>query len=252
MVIAGVRIPMAWALLFWAAVWEFVGRTESVFIITPLSDVLSKLIEILPKGNFHEAMIITGITFGVGMLFAIVFGVAMGFIMGLNKTANGLLGMWVNIFAAAPLSSLVPVLILLFGFDMKTIIITVVLFSIWIIALDTYAGVRHVSPSLLEMGRSFGATRWQICYKIIFLAALPEILAGIRMGFIRAVKGVVIGQLLISVVGIGQLFRIYIRSFLMSEFWALALVLFVVALGMAAIIGKLEKSIEYYASARTE
>ncbi|MDH3714743.1 MAG: hypothetical protein OET44_12945 [Gammaproteobacteria bacterium] len=72
------------------------------------------------------------------------------------------------------------------------------------------------------------------------------------MGFIRAVKGVVIGQLLISVVGIGQLFRIYIRSFLMNEFWTLALVLFVVALGMAAVIGLLEKRIEYYASARTE
>ena len=252
MVIAGVRIPMAYALLFWAGIWELVGRTESVFIITPLSSVVVALIALLPQGSFHEAMIITGITFGAGMAFAIVFGVALGFIMGLNRTANGLFGMWVNIFASAPLSSLVPVLMLLFGFGMKTIIITVVLFSVWIISLDTYAGVRHVSPSLVEMGRAFGATRWQICYKILFLAALPEILAGIRMGFIRAVKGVVIGQLLISVVGVGQLFGIYIRSFLMNEFWALALILFVIALVMAAIIGLLEKRIEYYASARTE
>ena len=252
MIIAGVRIPMVYSLLFWAAIWEVVGHTESVFIITPLSSVVMALFELLPQSSFHEAMLITATTFGIGMFIAIILGVVLGFAMGLNRTANGLLGMWVNIFASAPLSSLVPVLMLLFGFGTKTIIITVVLFALWIITLDTYAGVRHVSPSLIEMGRSFGATRWQICHKILFFAALPEILAGIRMGFIRAVKGVVIGQLLISVVGIGQLFGIYIRSFLMNEFWALALVLFVIALGMASIIGLLEKRIEYYASARAE
>ncbi|MDH3714742.1 MAG: hypothetical protein OET44_12940, partial [Gammaproteobacteria bacterium] len=49
--------------------------------------------------------------------------------------------MWVNNFAAAPLSSLVPVSILLLGFGMKTIVITVVLFAVWIIALDNYAAV---------------------------------------------------------------------------------------------------------------
>lgn len=252
MVVLGYRIPMAYALIFWAIIWEILGRTEAIFIVTPLTGVVEALVQLLPQGSFHEAMRITAIAFFAGMFFAIVIGVALGFLMGLSKTANGLLDMWVNIFASAPLSSLVPVLMLLFGFGMKTIIITVVLFAVWIITLDTYAGVRHVSPSLIDMGRSFGATRWQICYKVLFLAALPEILAGIRMGLIRAVKGVVIGQLLISVVGIGQLFGIYIRSFLMDEFWALTLILFVLALGLASLIGLLEQRIEYYASARTQ
>ena len=66
-------------------------------------------------------------------------------------------------------------------------IVTVVLFAIWIIALDTYAGVRHISPSLIEMGESFGANRWQLYSNVLFWAAMPEILAGIRMGLIRAV-----------------------------------------------------------------
>jgi len=50
-----------------------------------------------------------------------------------------------------------------------TIIVTVVLFAIWIIALDTYAGVRDISPSLDEMGHSFGASRWQLLTTVLSL-----------------------------------------------------------------------------------
>ncbi len=79
---------------------------------------------------------------------------------------------------------------------------------------------------------------------------MPEILAGIRMGLIRAVKGVVIGQMLISVVALGQMFARYSRSFLLEEFWALTLILFAFALGLSSLIGWVEKRVEYYAGSR--
>ena len=74
------------------------------------------------------------------------------------------------------------------------------LFAIWVITLDSRAGIMHVSPSLTEMADSFGAKRWQLYTKILLFAALPEILAGIRLGLIRAVKGVVTGELRVRVV----------------------------------------------------
>ena len=64
------------------------------------------------------------------------------------------------------------------------------------------------------------------------------------------VKGVVIGQLLVSVIALGQMFTRYSRSFLMEEFWALTLVLFIFALGLSALLGLLEQRVEYYAGAR--
>ena len=67
--------------------------------------------------------------------------------------------MWVNIFSSAPLSALVPVLMILFGFGETTIVAAVFLFAVWIIVLDTRAGVRHIAPSLIEMARSYGASR---------------------------------------------------------------------------------------------
>jgi NitT/TauT family transport system permease protein len=81
-------------------------------------------------------------------------------------------------------------------------------------------------------------------------AALPEILAGIRIGFIRGVKGVVIGQLLVSVIGYGEMFELYSRNFLMAEFWALTILLFAFAMLVAEGVGSIEKRVGYYAGAR--
>lgn len=250
MVVFGYRIPAFYSLILWAAVWEIVGRYELVFIFPAFSSVLVEFWNLFGEGAFHRAALGTLKAFCWGMFYAIIGGIALGILMGRVEAANRLLGMWVNIFASAPLSSLVPVLMLLFGLGQTTIIITVVLFAIWIITLDTTAGVKHVSRSLVEMGHSFGANKWQLLYKIIFWAALPEILAGVRMGFIRAVKGVVIGQLLVSIIDFGRMFSTYSRNLYMEEFWALTLVLFIFALGVSSLIGEMEKRVEYYAGQR--
>lgn len=250
MTLFGYRIPTFAAVLLWGALWEAIGQSGSVFILPPLSSVLIAFVELVQRGNFHAAAWLTLKTFCYGMGLAVVVGITLGFLMGRVETANRLLGMWVNIFASAPLSSLVPVLMLLFGLGETTIIVTVFLFAVWIITLDTFAGVRHVNPSLLEMGQSFGASQPQLYAKLIFWAALPEILAGIRLGLIRAVKGVVIGQLLVSVVAFGELFATYSRNFAFEKFWALAIVMFAFALGLSGLIGKLEQRVEYYAGSR--
>ena len=100
------------------------------------------------------------------------------------------------------------------------------------------------------MARCFGARRYQLYTKVLLLSALPEILAGVRLGAIRGVKGVVIGQLLIAILGVGELFELYSQHFLMEEFWALVLVVFMFAFVISEAIAFLERRIEYYASAR--
>jgi NitT/TauT family transport system permease protein len=245
----GFRVPKWAALVFWAALWEIVGRFELLLLFPPLSEVLMTLPQVLGTPSFAEAARITVASYLAGLGLAVVVGVGLGMLMGLVKAADQLLNMWVNIFLSAPLSALVPVIMILFGMGMPTVIVTVFMFAVWIIALDTRAGVLHVSPSLLEMSRSFGASRWER-FRIILLSALPEILAGIRLGVIRGVKGVVIGQLLVSIIGVGALFSIYSQNFLMAHFWALILILFAFALTLAHLVGRLEARIEYYAGAR--
>jgi NitT/TauT family transport system permease protein len=246
----GFHLPMMSSLILWILVWEIVGRAELVLLFPPFSGVVLSLFDLVQTPKFLTATWTTLRTFGIGMALAVAVGVPLGILMGRVKAAENLLGMWVNIFVSAPLSALVPVLMILFGMGETTIVVSVFLFAVWIIVLDTQAGVKSIAPSLIEMSRSFGAKQPALYAKIILWAALPEILAGIRLGFIRGVKGVVIGQLLVSIIGYGELFELYSRSFLMEEFWALTLVLFIFALIFAELIGMLEKRIEFYAGVR--
>ena len=246
----GYRVPMMASLIVWCLIWELVGRSGALFLIPPLSDVLVAAVALVQTGTWQSAAVTTLNSFLLGMFFAIIFGVFLGVVMGRFKAADDLFGIWVNIFVSAPLSALVPVLMILFGMGETTVVVTVFLFAVWIIVLDARAGIQSVPPSLIEMGRSYGASSFELYTKIILLAALPEILAGIRLGVIRGVKGVVIGQLLVSIIGYGELFELYSRNFDMENFWALTIILFAAAMLLSTLIETIEKRVEYYAGVR--
>lgn len=250
MTLYGWKIPKMASLLVWVVLWEIVGRFELVMLFPPFTEVLAALGDVVTSASFGEAMAITVWSYLGGLALALVVGIPLGFLMGMVPAADKMLNMWVNTFLSAPLSALVPIFMILFGLGTPTVIVTVFMFAVWIIVLDTRAGVAHVSPSLLEMSRSFGASRVERA-RIILLAALPEILAGVRLGMIRGVKGVVIGQLLVSIIGVGALFALYQQNFLLAHFWALVLLLFALALTLAELVARLEKRIEYYAGVRS-
>jgi len=250
MYIFGYRLPGMSSLLLWGLLWEIIGRIEFSFFVPPLSQVLVTLFDIIDSPAFIKALKETGYAFASGVFFAVSIGIPTGILMGKNRLLDELLLPWVNIFLSAPLTALVPVLMVLFGFGMKSIIITTTLFAIWIIILNARAGVMQINRSLLEMADSFGASSWDAFTKIYFWAALPEILGGVRIGIIRAVKGVIIGQLLISVAGFGALFELYSNNFLMKHFWAVLLVLFAMAFSIAEFLAYLERRVSYYAAKR--
>lgn len=246
----GLQLPMMTSLLIWAVLWEIAGQLDLTILLPPLSSVLAKMVEIVPTPAFLSAFGVTARAFLVGTGIAVLAGVPIGILMGKSTLIDRLFLPWVNMFLSAPLTALVPVLMVLFGVGEQTVIITTTLFAIWIIVLNARAGVRQISPSLVEMARSFGAGPLAAFAKIYIWAALPEILAGVRIGFIRAVKGVIIGQLLVSIVGFGRLFELYSSNFLMEHFWALLLVLFFFAFVLAELLAALERRFAYYASSR--
>ena len=246
----GYRLPGMSSLIVWGLLWELIGRMGVTFFVPPLSEVMTTLFEIIGTAAFQKALAETAYAFSAGVFFAVTIGIPTGILMGKSRLLDELLLPWVNVFLSAPLTALVPVLMVLFGFGMKSVIITTTLFAIWIIILNSRAGVRQINRSMVEMAQSFGASPLDAFLKIYFWAALPEILSGVRIGVIRAVKGVIIGQLLISIVGFGALFELYSANFLMSHFWAVLIVLFAMAFTISEILAYLERRVAYYAAKR--
>jgi NitT/TauT family transport system permease protein len=250
MTLFGHKLPGMSSLILWGILWEIVGLLDLTFFVPPLSEVLATLFSIIGTPVFLKALSETAYAFAMGVLAAVVIGVPVGILMGKNRLIDELLLPWVNVFLSAPLTALVPVLMVLFGFGLKSIVITTALFAIWIVILNARAGVMQINRSLVEMANSFGASPFDAFFKIYFWAALPEILGGVRIGVIRGVKGVIIGQLLISIVGFGALFELYSSNFLMAHFWAVLVVLFALAFTVAEFLGYLERRVSYYAAKR--
>ena len=246
----GRKIPQSISVLLWFLLWELVGQAGILSIFPPLSRVIVAGTTILPSEKFIKAVQISLRSFGVGMALALIVGLTLGVLMARVKVIGRILGTWVNFFLSAPISALVPILMGVLGIGEPTVVATVFLFAVFVIILDTQVGINKADRSLIEMAHSFGGSRYQIYTKVLFLSALPEVLAGIRLGAIRGVKGVVIGQILISIIGVGELFELYSKHFLMEEFWALVIIVFAFAFVISEAIAYLEHRVEYYAGAR--
>jgi NitT/TauT family transport system permease protein len=238
------------SLLVWFVLWEVAGQAKLSSIVPPFSAVIEAALILVPTDKFQSAAVISLRSFGLGMGLALAVGIPLGVLMARVKSVGRILGMWVNIFVSAPISALVPILMAVLGIGETTVVVTVFLFAVFVIILDTQVGVTQADRSLVEMARSFGANHRQLYTKVLLLSALPEILAGVRLGAIRGVKGVVIGQLLVAIIGVGELFELYSQHFLMEEFWALVTIVFLFAFAVSEAIAALERRVEYYAASR--
>lgn len=199
------RAPWVLSLAPAAAAWEGVGRLFPGLPIPPPSDVLAALWNLLRSGLLAQHAGRTLLHLALGLALAVAAGLLVGTLMGRSRPAEYLLDLYLNLFLAAPLAALVPLLILLFGLRATSIVATVFLFSFFVVAVNTYTGVRDADPRLLEMARSFGAPEGLLLRRVILPGALPLILAGVRQAVGRAFNGVILGEMLVSLVGIGGL-----------------------------------------------
>jgi NitT/TauT family transport system permease protein len=246
----GGRLVGAASLAVWCLVWEVVGRTGAVSIVPPLSRVLVSGLAVVASEKFAAAALVSLRSFALGMGLALLVGIPVGVLMARVGALDRILGVWVNVFVSAPISALVPMLMAVVGIGETTVVVTVFLFAVFVIVLDTRVGVQQADRSLVEMARAFGARWHQLYAKVLLWSALPEVLAGVRLAAIRGVKGVVIGQLLVAILGVGELFELYSQHFLMEEFWALVLVVFAFAFAVSETVAALERRVEYYARSR--
>jgi NitT/TauT family transport system permease protein len=94
--------------------------------------------------------------------------------------------------------------------------------------------------ALVEMARSFGASDRQLFRKILVPSSAPMILGGLRIGLVRGVKGMIGGEMLVAMTGLGALARTYGNRFDAERALAILLVIMAVALVGAALIEALE------------
>ena len=218
------------ALVGLALGWELVGRLDVSMFVPPLSRLAVVWWQLLGDGTLARAASSSLASLAKGFVPAAALGVVVGLAMGRFAPVRHLLDGWVNALMSAPLSALVPVLIALFGVRDTVVAASVFMFSFFVIVVNTMAGVRATDRSLVEMARAFGAGEAALFGRIYLPAALPAVMLGLRLGVVQAVKGMVVGEMLISLVGLGERLIYYGNTFLITELYAVILSVLALAL----------------------
>jgi NitT/TauT family transport system permease protein len=215
-------------------VWQLVTIVTGVSAIAMPSPtaVASSWWDVLRTGGLLGALGSTLEAFLIGFALAVVVGVPVGLAMGLARRFRYVVDPYVTILLGTPFVAFVPVLLLWTGLGIETRIAAAFLFSVAFVVVNTEAGVREVSTSLVGMARSYEATPMQTFRKVVLPGALASIMVGLRLGMSHGFKGVVIAELLISDAGLGGLVSEYGGAFrtdhlLAVVFTGLAIVLLI-------------------------
>lgn len=116
----------------------------------------------------------------LGLLIGGGLGLLLGLLNGSSKTASTLLDTSLQMIRNIPALALIPLVILWFGIDETAKLFLVAIGVFFPIYINTYQGIRSVDPQLIEMGKSYGLSRWQLYKEIILPGAMPSILVGLR------------------------------------------------------------------------
>jgi NitT/TauT family transport system permease protein len=201
--------------------WELVGRlvNSKLFLATP-SQVAVGIFNLLERGELQRHTWISGTEFILGYVIASVIGIALGIVIASFVPAKQALQPWVSGLYATPTVALAPLFILWFGVGIASKVVVVGLLVVFPVIINTEAGLRITNSHLIEMVKSFGASRWQIFVKVSLPSALPFIFAGLRLGIGRGLIGVVVAEMFGARAGLGQLISQSAETFNMPELFA--------------------------------
>jgi NitT/TauT family transport system permease protein len=206
--------PAAWriaSIAAFALAWEIAGRIPINLAFPTFLETVAAFGRMLFDGSMARAYLSTLQPLVIGLVVSAVVGVALGVAMGLSRLAEWLAAPLLIVLQAAPMAAFIPLVTFVYGIGLVAKSLAVILLALPVIALNGYKAVRNVSPSLLDMCRSFQGTRVQQIVKIVLPDASPVIFAGLRLGVAAGFIGVVLAELLITPTGIGDLIT-YHRS----------------------------------------
>ena len=187
------------------SIWELAGRADISIAFPPFSKVLVAFVEMIFSGEFFVAYADSLPPLLTGLFITIIGGVIIGISIGLVRSAEWFIMPLLIIFQTAPVSALIPMLTYIYGISDTSKIVAIVILGMPLVALNSYKGIQATNPSILEMSKSFLASRLDTILFVILPSAQKMIFAGLRLGISGAFIGIVLAELLITPTGIGDL-----------------------------------------------
>jgi len=176
-----------------------------------------------------------------GFGLSLILGVGLGLAMGRSRLAEAIFEPHVNALYATPQVALTPLFMMWFGLGFAVKVAVVFLFAFFPILINTASGAKNVSASIVEVGRAYQASRRQIMFKIVFPAALPFIMAGVRIAVGRGLVGMIVAELFTAITGLGAMLSLYGNIFETAKMFVVIIALAGLGIGLIHATQMLER-----------
>jgi NitT/TauT family transport system permease protein/sulfonate transport system permease protein len=167
------------------------------------SDVVTALTLGIANGELLRVIGSTLLNMSIGYAIGTFVGVPLGFAIALWPAARLTLMPTFEVLRTIPIPAIIPPLIFLLGVDSALKLFCVTFATFFPITLNTMAGIVVVEPVYKDVARTFGVSRAVTLRRIIFPAALPYILAGLRTSLAIALVVTVVSEMIAGQHGVG-------------------------------------------------
>lgn len=175
----------------------------------------------------------------LAFIFGSLLGIGCGLLFVEFRTLGDIARPYITLLNSLPRVALAPLFIVWFGLGIMSKVVLGVSLVFFILLLNTIAGALSVDPDLIRLCRSLGANRWTIFRKIILPGSAPSIFAGLKLGLVYALLGVVVGEMIGAQSGLGMRVVLYSNLFEMNKVFGLlfflALITTMLTQGMHAL-----------------
>jgi NitT/TauT family transport system permease protein len=229
------------------AVWQGVYASQvlpETLFPSPVQ-VVSVLVNSASTGELPYAVATSLSRLFAGFVIAVVGGVAMGLYMAKYKTVNETLGSMVLGLQSIPSIAWVPIGLIWFGLNDAGILFVVVIGTIFAMAMSTYSAIRNIPPIYVRAARNMGARGISLLTYVVFPAALPHLVSGMRHSWSFAWRALINAEMLFAFLGLGFMLIVARDFFDMARVIAVMIVIMAIGLFIDLLLfSKLEKTVE--------
>lgn len=188
------------------AVLEVVPRSGlvSANYLPPFSRIAAALADLLREPAFWTALSDTVRGWFLGLSIAVVLGVAVGFVIGTAPVLREFTASTIEFLRPIPSVALIPLAVLVFGTDLRSVLLLVVYASFWQVLVQVLYGVQDVDPVARDTARTFGLNGWARVRHVTWPTALPYVLTGVRLAAAVALILAITAELVIGAPGLGN------------------------------------------------
>jgi ABC-type nitrate/sulfonate/bicarbonate transport system permease component len=187
--------------------WEVFGRDVNPYFSSYPSAIVRAGIEMMRSGELLQAVGESSKSLLFGLVYSLIVGFPVGFLIGRYKLLNHIFGPIVNALFVVPREVFVPLLVLWFGISDMSRVVFIFLSSVFPLIYNVTDGVRNVSSAHVDTAKAYGASELQVVREVTTPAILPFIGIGVKQAIARGLTGLIAAEFFIGVTGMGGLLQ---------------------------------------------